>query len=590
MSAFESQVMEDRILESIFLDDSLWAEVIDRGADKGIPGDVLQYFQDPHGRAELCGRVASGEYSIRPPHTGYRPKDDGGERVFLANEPMDRVFLTAVYKWLARNMGDAVHPSCTSYTEGIGTGAAVKRLSGEIVRLGLGHKTGIVGRKLDIHHYFDSVTKRDIHNEFDKVERRFGRSSVIDVLRKYYDSDVYYDSRLKAYVERPMGVKQGCAVSAWLANVLLYSLDKRISGIEGCYMRYSDDIIYVGEHYGKVTALIRRHLRKMGLSLNDSKTEDIYPDRFVRFLGYDIRGGEITLSRKWVKFFQSNVDRRTVLDKRLIDSVRRIRKKGGRGMEEKLDAVLVRAQKSLTRFLYYGNGEYSWASSVLPVINRKEDISELNKYCLDALRAVYTGKTSIGSLGKSSSGGIRRGTGRNVAANRKATDMLSAAGRPPGWLSGFLSVEAMRRSITNRMLYRTLAQNLLENDCHPLYGRKALHEADGGALPEVGRDKTVAELERRYDNYLNSRPDGRKRSRFYAKPLEQMTVSDLISGMDRKTAGEELECYLADYVREDDLFPDAAAWYWQSDIHPQLVLLRSWFCARSPHKEAAGNG
>lgn len=561
--------MQDRILESIFLDDRLWAEVIDRGVDKGVQSDVLRYIQDPHGRAELCGRVASGEYSIRPPHTGYRPKDDGGERVFLANEPLDRMFLTVVYKWLVRNMGDAVHPSCTSYTEGVGSGTAVKRLSGEIVRLGLGDKTGIVGRKFDIHHYFDSVAKRDIHKAFDKVERRFGRSSVIDVLRRYYDSDVYYDTRLKAYVERPMGIKQGCAVSAWLANVLLYSLDKRISGIGGCYMRYSDDIIYVGEHYEKVTASIRRHLGKMGLSLNDSKTEDIHPDRFVRFLGYDIRGSEITLSRKWVKSFQRNVDSLTILDKRLIDSVRRIRKKGGPMMERKLEDVLVRVQRLLARFLYYGDGKFSWASIVLPVINRHSDISELNKYCLDALRAVYTGKTSIGSLGKSKSGGIQRGTGRNVAANRKATSMLSADGRPPGWLSGFLSIEAMRRAVPNRMLYQALTQDLLENNPHPAYGC----DTSSGIDPE----KTVAELERRYDNYLNSRPDGRKQPRFYAKTLERMTLADMISGSDRKTAGDDLESYLADYVREGDLFPDNTSWYWQSDTYPQFVILRTWF-------------
>lgn len=569
--------MRDRILESIFLDDSLWAEVIDRGVDKGISGDVLRYIQDPHGRAELCGRVASGEYSIRPPHTGYRPKDDGWERVFLANEPLDRVFLTAVYKWLVRNMGGAVHPSCTSYTEGVGTGTAVRRLSGEIVRLGLGSKTGIVGRKFDIHHYFDSVAKRDIHKAFDKVERRFGRSSVIDVLRKYYDSDVYYDSRLKTFAEKPMGIKQGCAVSAWLANVLLYSLDKRISGMGGCYMRYSDDIIYVGEHYEKVTEMIRRHLGKMGLSLNDSKTEDIHPDRFVRFLGYDIRGGEITLSRKWVKSFQRNVDSRTILDKRLIDSVRQIRKKGGPGMEEKLEAVLVRAQRSLARFLYYGNGKFSWATVVLPVINRREDISELNKYCLDALRAVYTGKTSIGSLGKSKSGGIQRGTGKNVSANRKAMDRLFAAGRPPGWLSGFLSIEAMRRAIPNKMLYRALAQNLLENESHPLYGCDALPETGCDLLPGTSSDKSLCELERRYDNYLNSRPDGRKQSRFYARPLERMTMADLISGTDRKSAAEDLELWLAGNVREADLFPDGISWFWQSPTHPQLVLLRTWF-------------
>lgn len=570
----ERMYCKDRILESLFLDTALWAEVIDRGVDKGIPGDVLQYFQDPHGRAELCSRVAAGEYAIRPPHTGYRPKDDGGERVFLANEPFDRVFLTAAYKWLVRNMGDAVHPSCMSYTEGIGIGTAVKRLSSEIVKLGIGTGSGAVGRKFDIHRYFESVSKCDIHRAFDMVEKRFGHSSVIDVLRKYYDSDVYYDSRRKTYMEEPMGIKQGCAVSAWLANVLLYPLDRKISGIGGCYVRYSDDMIYVGTDYEEVTAVVRRHLEKMGLGLNDSKTEDVRPDRFVRFLGYDIRGGEITLSRKWVKNFQRNIDRRTILDKGVIAGVRQIRKKGGPGMEAKLDSMLSRVQKSLARFLYYGNGEFSWANIVLPVINRKEDIAELNRYCMDALRAVYTGKTSIGGLGKSNAGGIMRGTGRSVSANRKATAHLYADGHPPGWLSGYLSIEAMRRTIPNRMLYRAMAHNLIDGAPHPDYG---------GALLSMSGDNAVAELERRYADYLDSRPDGRKVGRFYARTLDMMTVEDLISGADRKDAGAALEEWLAGGVGESELFPDSRAWYWQSRTFPELVILREWFHGSGEH-------
>lgn len=557
--------MKDKILESLFLDDGLWTEVIGRGVDKGIPKEVLRYFQEPRCRAELCGKIASGEYRISAPRTGYKKKDDGGERVFLVNSPMDRVFLAAVNKWLMRNMSGAMHPSCTSYREGIGIGATVRRLSREIVRLSLESHDGVVGRKFDIHHYFDSVAKPDISKAFDAVERRWGHSSVMDVLREYYSSDLYYDSRKSIFVEKPMGIKQGCAVSAYLANVLLYPLDSEISKTEGCYIRYSDDIIYVGKHYGQVTSAICASLEKMGLSLNAAKTEDVRSDRFIRFLGFDIRGGEITLSRKWVKEFQKNVDCRTILDRSLIDSVRKIRKEGGPGMEEKLERRLTTAAESLVRFLYHGNGRHSWAELVLPVINVSDDISEMDRYCLDALRAVYTGKTSIGSLGKSAAGGIQRGTGRNVAANRKATEHLSAKGRPQGWLSGYITIETMRRTVSNRMLFRALTQDILDSSPHPVYGG---HDPNTAA---------VEELERRYEAFLCSRPDGARSGRFYARTLEMMTVEDLLGGEDRRKALEALEEWLGNGIGTDGLFPDGKSWYWQSSVFPELVLLREWF-------------
>ena len=110
-------------------------------------------------------------------------------------------------------------------------------------------------------------------------------------------------------MEAYQGIKQGCAVSSWFANVLLYELDAKLSALGGCYVRYSDDILFVGESYEKATTLLKEELQKIDLSLNEEKQEDIRSDRFVRFLGFDIRGGEITLSEKWVKHFQHQVDR-----------------------------------------------------------------------------------------------------------------------------------------------------------------------------------------------------------------------------------------------------------------------------------------
>ena len=562
----------DYILRSLFLDDSLWAEVIAHGVRKGIPTEVLEYIQDPHGRADLCLKIGQGSYVIQPPHTGYCPKEDGGERTFFVNKPLDRILLNAIYKWLMRNEKGMVHAACQSYQEGIGTGKIVRNLSERIATLSGMNSHKVVGRKFDIHKYFDTIGREHIHHAFDLVEARHGASAVIRLLRNYYDSDVYFDSRKKQFVEAYQGIKQGCAVSSWLANVILFELDREVAALGGDYVRYSDDIIYVGENYEHATQCIVSNLSKKGLQLNSKKIEDVVGDAFIRFLGYNIRGREITLSQKWVKNFQENIDRVTVKNKHLISSIRTLRKSPpSEKRERQLMLHLRKAERSVMRFLYWGNGEYGWGQLVLGVINRKADIEQLNRYCLDALRAVYTGQTSIGGLGASKTEGIKRGTGKHVAMNRRKTAHLYRTSEmPEGWLEGYFSITAMQKLMGNKWLYRALVAHLLTAQEVALYTNKCVApKADDTVTP-------TQELETRYADFLNSRPDGKQRERFYAKTLKDMNTLDLLCGKQRHETREALEAFIHEQVNYDALSP-TGGWYWQSPQYPQLILLRDWF-------------
>lgn len=550
--------MSDKILESLFLDNELWREVLDWGIRKRVPPSVLSFLQDPHGRAVLCEQIYLGEYQIEPPRTGYVPKDNGGERTFFYNDPLTRMLFHAIYLWLSRNEGERIHPSCLSYQQGVGIGRIVTKVSNHIQRLNCKAVDGRVGRKFDIHHYFDSVPRKLIHQTLDSLEQHHGHSSVIDLLRRYYDSDLYFDTRKGKLVEEYKGIKQGCAVSSWFANVLLYPLDDELSSLGECYVRYSDDILYIGDRYEEATHLIQRQLKLSGLVLNDEKTEDVYGHRFVRFLGYDIRGAEVTLSEKWVKSFQHTIDSLTRHDTSLIRRVRAIRSEKSERGQKKLQNIMSSSVRRLARTLYYGDGRYSWATLVLPVINREEDILQLNNYCLDALRAVYTGKTHIGGLGKSAQSGIVRGKGRNVASNRRQTT---------DWLKKFYSLTTMKRAVHNRWLYRALVLDMLVE--------KKDSPQPQEALPEV----SVATIEEAYESYLMSEPDGKTLTRFYAKPLEEMTMQDLLCADNRKEARERLEQLIASLDSLQLLAGDKGAerdWFWQSPRHPELVVLKEW--------------
>ncbi|MBP9991768.1 MAG: hypothetical protein KBT45_10145 [Bacteroidales bacterium] len=64
--------------------------------------------------------------------------------------------------------------------------------------------------------------------------------------------------------------------------------------------------------------------------------------------------------------------------------------------------------------------------------------------------------------------------------------------------------------------------------------------------------------------------------RFYAKPIEQMGLTDLLSGGNRSQTRVSLEEWLMEKVSYD-MLQDANSWYWQSDTYPEFVLLQSWF-------------
>ena len=555
----------DNILRSLFLDENLWAEVVEHGIKKGIPEEFLEHIQNPNGRAALCMQIGSGKYHIKPPHTGYRPKDDGGERTFFINSPMDRLVLFAIYKWLTRNEGKMIHPQCLSYQEDIGIGKIVKDLS-QRIKTNAGIGTGnIIGRKFDIHKYFDTVKREHIHRALDTVEQRHGASSVTALLRRYYDSDIYYDSRRKEMISSYQGIKQGCAVSAWLANVILYDLDKEISELEGSYVRYSDDIIYIGKDYEAATEKIIGILAEKGLEINPRKIEDITGGKFSKFLGYNIRGGEITLSGKWVKHFQAEIDRRTIKDTFLIKRARAARRLNDESeRERKLMQLLRKAERRVISYLYKGDGEHSWATLVLGIINRESDIKELDLYCMDALRAVYTGKTSIGGLGVSRQNGIMRGRGRNVSQNRIATEHLADGS---GMLDGYCSIAAMKKSLSNKPLMRAITDDLL--DATPkLYNQAAKDDAV---------DEKREMLEQLYEAHLNSRPDGKQFERYYAKPLSEMDTATLLRGRKRARTRKELEKFIDENITFNMLQSDPSKWYWQSEKHPQLILLKKWF-------------
>lgn len=418
--------MTDKILQ-MFFDIDRWTKAIEKGVGKDIRKDQLICLCDERTRLKIADAMKRSCYEISPPHTALIPKDNGEYRTVYVNEPIDRVLLSIANDLLFELMPDRIHRSCKSYQSGIGCGKVVLEVSREMTRMS---GDECLGWKSDLSKYFDSVPLRYIDRAFDAVESRHGHSALITVLRKYYHSDLYFDTdnRLQRSYQ---SLKQGCAVASWLADVLLYELDEELSSMNGYYVRYSDDMLFVGEDYPKAMALLQDRLAEMEMKLNPKKVEYLTADRWFKFLGFSIKGRMISLSSGRIKAFQKNIEALTV------------RKRG---------TSLRKAVNAVNRYLY--KGEYCWATQILPVCNVRRDLNELNKFVMDCLRGVSTGKRRVGGLGyvpARCDGCIVRGTGRNVTANR---------GKMPR-VEGYLSIGCMQNALrTSRAVYNTLAASL----------------------------------------------------------------------------------------------------------------------------------
>ena len=420
--------MTDILLQKFF-EKERWEQALELGVGKGIDKGELRALTSPEVRLAMYNCIVSDNYEIAPPHQAQIPKDNGDFRIVYVNENVDRVFLSIVNNMFFELFPEFVHKSCKSYQTGIGCGKVVQELSRQVISV----KGREVGFKADLTKYFDTVPLKYIDEIFDRMEAKGGNSKIIDLVRKYYHTDLCFDIN-GDLIEFYQSLKQGCSVASFLADAVLYHLDETVSMLPGYYVRYSDDLMYIGEEWGAAFQVVKSILADMNMTLNPKKVETVYKDRWVKFLGFNIKGSQITLSKTRVKSFQKEIEARTIKQRNIS---------------------MTKATNRVNDYLYKGDGTYSWATSVLPIINVEKDIETLNAFVMDSLRACATKKRKIGGLGSVSDRDdytIIRGIGRNVTANRNKTDKE---------INGYLTISCMRNALlTRRAVYEALVRTL----------------------------------------------------------------------------------------------------------------------------------
>lgn len=419
--------MSDILLQKFF-EIKRWESALEIGVDKHIDKGELRKLTSPEVRMALYQAIINDCYEIAPPHEVQIPKDNGDMRIVFVNENIDRIFLSIANNLFFEMFPEFIHKSCKSYQSGIGCGKVVQELSRHMVKT-----SGMeVGVKLDLSKYFDSVPIRYIDEIFDRMEKKVGKSKVIDIVRKYYHTDWCFDVEGNL-IEHYQSLKQGCSVASFLADAVLYHIDNAISQMNVYYVRYSDDLMIIGNHWKEGFTVIKQMLEEMEMTLNPKKVEIVYKNKWIKFLGFNIKGDKITLSKSRVKSFQKEIETRTIKQRKTSET---------------------KAVNQVNSYLYKGDGTYSWATSVLPIINVDKDIDTLNTFVMDCIRACATGKKKVGGLGSVNDKDdftIMRGVGKNVTANRNKTSTIQ----------NYYSIRCMQNALmTRRAVFETLVRQM----------------------------------------------------------------------------------------------------------------------------------
>ncbi len=419
-------------LDKTFFTPSRWEDAINIAVSKGIDKKLLRDLCSPDKRIELWHKLKNDNYVIELPHEAQIPKDNGDFRTVYVNEPLDRVTLSIVNQMIFDLCPELIHPNCKSYQKGIGCGKTVIKSVEQTTREITKMQSNTVGIKADLSKYFDSVIIEEIDKIFDYIDNKYGVSHIMQATRRYYHTNQVIDIN-KNIIEKYSSLRQGCAFAAFLADAVLYDIDDTISRLNVFYVRYSDDILIIGKDWEKGLEILRTMLAQKGLSLNPKKVETLYKDKWFKFLGFTIKGTQISISQARVKKFQKDIEDLTI-----------------RNSSHDTNKIVHDVQQ----YLYCGNGEYSWATSVLPIINVEADITQLNNFVMDAIRATITGRHKLGGLGVVTNlpdGTILRGKGNNVKSNRQKIPHIR----------NYYTINCMRKNLlTSREVFTTITRQM----------------------------------------------------------------------------------------------------------------------------------
>jgi retron-type reverse transcriptase len=175
--------------------------------------------------------------------------------------------------------------------------------------------------KTDIQSFFDTIDRKLLK---EKLRKKLRKNKLIPTLESIIDCEIDYKSlsisdreiisnkkKEKKFI-KGKGLRQGMPLSPLLSNFVLRDFDKKLEKKNIKAIRYIDDILLFAKNKDSLNIykdIVKNELLKLGLSINDIKTEIFKPNqRITDFLGFDLKPNDKYKKRTVAKISKANLN------------------------------------------------------------------------------------------------------------------------------------------------------------------------------------------------------------------------------------------------------------------------------------------
>ena len=374
--------LKQELLNQIHWEESYYKLVIKKELSKEEK-DELWKLKEIY-KEEIVEQLISGEYTWSIPKKAEIAKSNTSKKrtVYIYNVK-DRFILGVLYRAFSAYYSDKISSSCFSYKKKVNTSSAIKYIKEHRSE---DFKYGV---KVDIHAYFNSVSKQRLSEIIDELFENKEHSSGLKITMQKLlltDKVMYNNKEIKEY----KSLIPGCALGSFLANYCLRECDYYFDNIEDLiYARYSDDIIIITNSKDKLQIYLNKvlkYIEKYGLTMNPDKYTWFESGDAVEYLGLKLDDS-------------GNVDISNHAKQKIKKQIHRWCRKGRMEIERDnadFNKVASRILRQLNHknFKCYIKNEntFGWCHYAFRYINTIESLKEIDMYTKDTIRAMKTGK------------------------------------------------------------------------------------------------------------------------------------------------------------------------------------------------------
>lgn len=333
----------------------------------------------------------------------------------------DRFVLGVLYRVFSYCYNDELSAACFSYRKDIGTIDAlhyIKEQRDKTSNNTQDNSEDYIGLKLDIHAYFNSVSREKLHQDvdelFDRQQSIEGVGSEVNIDRDIklqgiktniesmlFNDVVNYNGQL---IQEYKSLVPGSPFGSFLANWVLRELD--LCFIDKTYARYSDDIIIIENSKDKIDKdleIILKYIGDIGLTINTEKYQWFNCNDDIEFLGLKLcSNGDIDISDHAKHKIKKQIHRQTLKGRVEIEKQTKENNKNTSRLDKKdieykeFRRVAIKILRRINNKNFFcavgSSNQFGWGLYSYPKITTTKTLYELDMYTKECIRSMRTGK------------------------------------------------------------------------------------------------------------------------------------------------------------------------------------------------------